>query len=824
MSAAGAEEATSKVPRLVLLVALFGVAAGGAVLAAVGARLRAVESHYEQFNQARAGVADTLRDLRNYRLDLMQGLSDLRLRSSLPGAANAGTVPPRPFDQVRVDQGADRLRDCLSRFAVDDAGEDAAIASLQSGLRETHRALSDAWDASTLAATIETRCAQLQDAARAELATLARLVQKEVGRHRLQVAKQLIRARGDEAVVDAAALDDYTETYRTGRSLYQLRDDLHELVVDVEKMFGLRDADNLRSHKDNRLRLTLGRLRQNSYRLRGNADEFRTRLQQLEESLFGSGVRDDLAHQMLVTSDDGLYVQELRQIAQAETLRETQRQAEQISRSCRNAEERVGATVSRLHAQASEMDAVMIRGVSHTLIGFAAVASVLFGVASAWVYALVKRSIQQSTETQREALELARIIRESPTEIYVCDRGSLRYLQVSEGARTNLGYRQEELLGLSPGDLSPDLAPEAMPALLGPLYDGTARRVELRTEHRRSDGSTYPVQVAVSLATFKEQSVYVLFATDLTEMRRLEEQLGRSQKLESLGQLSAGIAHEINTPMQFVSSNAEFLEMAMERLFAVYDCFTELLLNDQPLDWQTRRDQLEEIKKRHRVDRILNQIPAALEESREGIGRVVGILNAMKSFSHPGGQQRKPINLNEAVESTITITRNRWKYTAELETELDPELPAAPAFAAELNQVLLNLVVNASDAVRERFGETTLGKITVRTRRAGDMVEVEVEDNGCGIPEAIRRRVFDPFFTTKEVGKGTGQGLAITHNVVVNMHGGRVNVKSAPEQGAVFTVSLPIEPNDAPGFEHDTNPVELAAAGEAANETTTTAT
>jgi len=285
---------------------------------------------------------------------------------------------------------------------------------------------------------------------------------------------------------------------------------------------------------------------------------------------------------------------------------------------------------------------------------------------------------------------------------------------------------------------------------------------------------------------------------EIRKRKELETQLLQAQKLESIGQLAAGIAHEINTPMQFVSDNIEFLDDCSRRLFEVVDAFEEnLSTNAEPKSWESRWTELGGIIERNQFARIRVQIPQAIAESREGIERVINIVRAMKEFSHPGREQKVGVDLNNAVRSTMNITRNRWKYAADLELDLDPDLPTLRCVAAEVNQVLLNLIVNAADAISEKNGENSglKGLITVRTRCGEEQVIVEVEDTGGGIPDEIRSRIFDPFFTTKDVGKGTGQGLAITYNVIVNKHGGTLDVESMPGVGSLFRVSIPIRPS-----------------------------
>jgi signal transduction histidine kinase len=287
---------------------------------------------------------------------------------------------------------------------------------------------------------------------------------------------------------------------------------------------------------------------------------------------------------------------------------------------------------------------------------------------------------------------------------------------------------------------------------------------------------------------------------DVSKQVQLEAQLMQGQRLESIGQLAAGIAHEINTPMQFVGDNIQFLYDCCSKLFEVVDAYEQnLVVGDRPKSWQERRDEVDAVMQRNQFDRIRHQVPQAIAESIEGIQRVINIVRAMKEFSHPGRELKVGVDLNNAVQSTVTITRNRWKYVAELELDLDPNLPTVTCTPAEINQVLLNLIVNSADAVTEKYGENSgeKGVITVRTRATQGSVSVEVEDTGCGIPQEIRNRVFDPFFTTKEVGKGTGQGLTISYNVIVNKHGGTLEVESMPGVGTTFRVCLPLQPQVA---------------------------
>jgi signal transduction histidine kinase len=191
---------------------------------------------------------------------------------------------------------------------------------------------------------------------------------------------------------------------------------------------------------------------------------------------------------------------------------------------------------------------------------------------------------------------------------------------------------------------------------------------------------------------------------------------------------------------------------------------------------------------------LFDQIPAAIKETLEGVDRVTKIVRAMKEFSHPGSKERTSSDLNKAIESTTTVARNEWKYVADVELALDASVPAIEAIPSAMNQVVLNLVVNAAHAIEEkRSADGPKGKITISTRRDGEFVELTVADTGCGIPADSVARIFDPFFTTKKVGKGTGQGLAIVRRVVIDRHGGAIDVQSKVGEGTSFHVRLPIE-------------------------------
>jgi signal transduction histidine kinase len=290
---------------------------------------------------------------------------------------------------------------------------------------------------------------------------------------------------------------------------------------------------------------------------------------------------------------------------------------------------------------------------------------------------------------------------------------------------------------------------------------------------------------------------------DVTEQRRLENDLAQAQKLESVGRLAAGVAHEINTPVQFVSDSVLFVREAMDDLTGIVDKYRELRgaaekLGDTGHDQAVRAaaKAAEEAEDDADLDYILENAPMALDRAREGLGRVAAIVRSMKEFAHPDRKEMVQTDLNQAIASTLVIASNEYKYVAEVETSFG-ELPPVSCYAGEINQVVLNLIVNAAHAIGDVVkgnppGVDTKGKIRVATRVLDDMVEISIADSGKGIPPDVRSRIFDPFFTTKEVGKGTGQGLAIARTVVVEKHKGTLHFETEMGRGTTFYIRLPV--------------------------------
>ena len=311
------------------------------------------------------------------------------------------------------------------------------------------------------------------------------------------------------------------------------------------------------------------------------------------------------------------------------------------------------------------------------------------------------------------------------------------------------------------------------------------RLLEHRVQERTSELSGKNAELQAEISERKKAE---------EERQRMELQLRHAQKMESIGQLAAGIAHEINTPTQFIGDNTRFIRDAFGDLKPLLAA--QARLHAAALAGPVPPALLAEVAaaaKAADLDYLAEEIPKALGQSLDGIERVTNIVRAMKEFSHPGTTEKTALDLNRAIESTLTVCRSEWKYVAELVTEFDAGLPPVPVLPGEFNQVVLNIVINATHAIADVVGNGGgKGTITVGTRQDGDWAEVRIRDSGTGIPEHARERVFDPFFTTKGVGKGTGQGLAIAHSVVVEKHGGTLRFETETGKGTTFVIRLPL--------------------------------
>jgi PAS domain S-box-containing protein len=399
-------------------------------------------------------------------------------------------------------------------------------------------------------------------------------------------------------------------------------------------------------------------------------------------------------------------------------------------------------------------------------------------------------------QTEEARFRLATAIEQTVDLVIITDaEGNIEY--VNPAFERTTGYEAARLLGKNPRSLKSgqhDLA--FYRELWGTITAGAVWSGNF--VNRRADGSFFSERATVTPVRDSSGRIvnYVKVSRDVTAQLMLEAQLQQSQKLEAIGSLAAGIAHEINTPIQFIGNNTHFLSHSFSELFTlVTDSFQaiERTVNETPhpalLEILRRRDEAD-------LPYLLKEIPNAISQSLDGIARVTDIVRAMREFSHPGTGTRSRVDVNRALEGALAVARSELRNVAEIVTDFESSLPAVECFPNEINQVFLNLLVNAAHAVADaKTMGRVRGKITVTTRRKGGWIEVAIADNGTGIPESIRDHVFDSFFTTKPIGQGTGQGLAIARNTIENKHGGTLRFETHEGEGTTFFVSLPMEPS-----------------------------
>jgi PAS domain S-box-containing protein len=373
-----------------------------------------------------------------------------------------------------------------------------------------------------------------------------------------------------------------------------------------------------------------------------------------------------------------------------------------------------------------------------------------------------------------------------------------RILYANDAVCRSLGYSREEILSMSITDIDPHFPREGWAAFWEECKTKGSKTFE--AHNKTKQGRVFPVEVTANYLEFDGQEYCFAFARDISERRELESQLRHAQKLEGIGQLSSGIAHEINTPIQFVADNLTFLRDSWKSTHELLERYRGAIQNAAEMTLSAEvRAALKQAEQECDWEFIVAEVPRAIDQGLDGAHRVAKIVRAMKEFSHPDSAEKTATDLNKAIESTITVARNEWKYVAELITNLDVNLPAVVCYPGDINQVILNLVVNGAHAIKEKVKDGEKGRITVCTRMRGEFAEISIADTGTGIPEAIRSRVFDPFFTTKEVGKGTGQGLSLAHAVVVKKHSGKIWFETEVGVGTTFFIDLPIKLADPVG-------------------------
>ncbi len=417
---------------------------------------------------------------------------------------------------------------------------------------------------------------------------------------------------------------------------------------------------------------------------------------------------------------------------------------------------------------------------------------------------------------------LAGILASIPLLVYWKDAG-LRYVGVNQAFLAARGLTDErEVLDRTEDELPvQDAMSEQMLAVEGRVLASGEACSDLYVRVIRPDGTRRDLMLSVlpradQAGGHEDRSGGVIgVGADVTQLRQLERQLAQASRLESIGQLASGVAHEINTPVQYVSDNTAFVAQAAQELLDAVQVLAEMVTaldeysaqdGSLPAEPGTRYQDIlrraRETLERVELDSLAEEIPSALAQSLEGLHRVAEIVRAMKEFAHPGSSSRRA-DVNRAIETTVQVCRNEWKYVAQVELDLDPELPQVACYEGELKQTLLNIIVNAAQAIAGAGtgsapgslpGSGVRGRIRVSTEHDAQAARIIISDNGPGMDQVTQQRIFDPFFTTKEVGRGSGQGLSIAYTSIVTKHHGQLMVVSAPGQGATFTISLPLTP------------------------------
>ena len=395
--------------------------------------------------------------------------------------------------------------------------------------------------------------------------------------------------------------------------------------------------------------------------------------------------------------------------------------------------------------------------------------------------------------------------------ILVADQETSAFLYANKTWCEMFGFRADEIVGLR----APDIHPSAeLPKVLGAL--GTEHQGQKRSATSvaclRKDGSVFFADIVMTSVQLDGRPCSIGFFADVSERQAYEQrleseralrghmevELRQAQKLEAVGQLASGIAHEINTPAQYVGDSIHFLKDILGDLLGLIVTYRESIaqLTQDPEHQEIAR-QLREAEEAADLAYIQETVPSALDSAIDGISRIANIVNAMKEFAHPDRSEKSPTDLNRALQNTLVIARNEYKYVANVETVFG-DLPQVVCHVGDLNQVFLNLLVNAAHAIADAGGSrASLGRIHVQTGCDGNTVRIDIADTGCGIPENIRTRVFEPFFTTKAVGRGSGQGLAVARSIVVDKHGGMLTFATEVGKGTTFTIRLPVDGGSA---------------------------
>ena len=365
---------------------------------------------------------------------------------------------------------------------------------------------------------------------------------------------------------------------------------------------------------------------------------------------------------------------------------------------------------------------------------------------------------------------------------------------INDRVRDVFGWDATEVKGLPLAKtfFSGDSRTQSLLADLGAaMSEGTSEPNEVVC--KRINGETFPASIKVAADGGRPEAFVVILGThwDDTASQRLDLHRTHGQKLEAVGSLASGIAHEINTPTQYVGDSIHFVRNAFENVLELLETYQRLLDASEGKVDEELISQVRFAQGVADLEYVRERVPKALDRSVDGIDRIAAIVGALKEFGHPAEDNMEPADINRILRNTLIVACNEYKYVADVETQLG-DLPMVSCLPGDLGQVFLNLIVNAGHAISGQVNDNLdRGLITVRSFEAKNAVIVEIEDTGGGIPQEVQSRIFEPFFTTKEVGKGTGQGLAIAKSIITEKHGGSLSFRSTPGEGTIFRLRLP---------------------------------
>jgi two-component system, NtrC family, sensor kinase len=400
-------------------------------------------------------------------------------------------------------------------------------------------------------------------------------------------------------------------------------------------------------------------------------------------------------------------------------------------------------------------------------------------------------NLEKEKQGHAEQARKMRAVLNATTDLALLIGGDGIVLDINDNTATVLGDRAEPLIGRNIEDVFSGYCGALMKSKNETVISlGDAVNFEHTAFERIFDVRIFPV-----IGDDRRVTATAVFCRDISREKQLERQLLLAQKLEAVGQLASGIVHEINTPIQYVSNNIQFLKDAFEdflQLLTSYRAWIDArpVVSSGNVEGIASPDEAEE-----KVDYayLREAVPEAFCAVQEGIVRVTDIVKAMKNYAHSGAGNALPSDLNKALTDAVTIARSVYKNAADVQVDLGP-LPPVTCHLSNISQVFLNLIVNAAHAVEDAAGKDgKRGLIRIESRLEGDTAVIRFSDTGCGIPKSIRERIFDPFFTTKKIGRGSGQGLAIAHSVIVDKHGGSIDLESEPGVGTVFRICLPVK-------------------------------